>query len=153
MKTVHPGPGLSRRHALACLTAAPATALAAPMAPDRPALPVATTTNTQTPVMAVFARYVAYRDWLNAFPVNTPDSEMDPRYAGLLEIEAEMMALPTLTATDLAAKAIVDGGFGDFANAWATSPFWREARKLTGLKDPETAASPLDASAGEPPEE
>ncbi len=141
-------PGISRRLALAFLTAAPATALAAPQASNRDAID-----DAATPVMVIFQQYVTYREWLNAFPLSTPDSQMDALYAVLFAIETEMMVLPSRNATDLAAKAIVDCGFGNFADDWETSPFWQEARRLTGLDEMETTTSAEEACAGEPPEE
>lgn len=123
MKPVAQSPALSRRTALACLLAAPTTAQAG-------AAPGVET----TPVMALFAQYMAFRAWMNELPVAMSDKDMEPLYGQLCELEAEMMAAPSQSAADFAAKAIVDSAEGDFAHDWENSAFWREARGLTGYE-------------------
>ena len=48
------------------------------------------------------------------------------------EIEAQMLALPSTSAADFAAKVIVNTMQGDAMEPWETGALWIEARALTG---------------------
>lgn len=122
---------LSRRSALAFLAVAPVTA----HGNASPSMAIEANSDETTPVMALFARYRTFRSWINNLPLTVTDSEIAPMYAELSELEKEIMAIPSQTAADVAAKAIVDSGEGDFAQDWAHGAFWKEARELTGIGD------------------
>jgi hypothetical protein len=123
---------LSRRSALAFLAVAPVNA----HVNASPSMAASEANSDETtPVMALFARYRAFRAWINSQPLTVPDAEIAPMYAELSDLEKEIMAIPSKTAADVAAKAIVDSGEGDFAQDWVHGAFWKEARELTGIGD------------------
>ncbi len=51
----------------------------------------------------------------------------------LRDIERELEAIPSVTAADFAAKALITHEFGDYSGIDAEAPFWMEARRLTGV--------------------
>lgn len=62
----------------------------------------------------------------------TAEATIDYQYGKVHEIERQLMVIPSETLADFAAKAIVEVGDGHFVDDRETSPFWVEARALTG---------------------
>lgn len=82
----------------------------------------------QTPIARLFAKW----QWLNARS-NEPgisDDELDRRTDAEIAIEREIRRTPAVTAQDLAKKALIDVGFGDFE---VSDPFWSEVCNLAGV--------------------
>lgn len=108
----------SRRHLLrgaAMLTAVPVAALGGvPMFDvivDPMPLP-----QGDTPILALYRRWRAYRDWLNSPTTRgMPEEEYEALVDWLDPMEAEMDRLPAQTMTDLAAKVLCLSGAGEGA--------------------------------------
>lgn len=61
------------------------------------------------------------------------DEELDALfYAERDRPEEQMMAIPSTSAADFAAKAIIGTGKGGFCEPWETGALWVEARALIG---------------------
>jgi len=91
------------------------------------------TAGEESPVMTLFRQLQEYQDWMNSLPDEATDADLAPHYERLRVIEAEMMALPSSSAADFAAKAIVETCEGAALSDWEASEFWKEARVLTNL--------------------
>lgn len=122
---------MNRRH---LLTLAPA-ALAGCAAPVQAAcsMPV------ETPIMALYRRYAEINAASEAYVYDPADGDDEDLVVDLLflnerdAIEEQLMALPAVTAQDLAAKALVSHCHGDFTCLpYDRDPFWIEARALVG---------------------
>ncbi|RME99984.1 MAG: hypothetical protein D6773_12135 [Alphaproteobacteria bacterium] len=107
-------PGVTRR-----------AALAAPLV----LLPRNTFARTESPILRLFHEYERLRPALEAAG---DEAEADRLYDRMSVLEAEMMALPSVTAADFAAKTIRDSCRGVMFSDWETGGLWIEARALTG---------------------
>lgn len=88
--------------------------------------------NTESPIMTLMRRYMELTQAADVHP-SMDDDEMELLfYQERDRIEDEMMALPSATAADFAAKAIVATCRGGLCLDWNTDPLWREARALIG---------------------
>jgi len=103
-------------------------ALAAPLA----LLPSNTFASADSPILRLFHAHERLRRQLNALPVSASEAESDSIFNPMQRIEAEMMALPSTTAADFAAKTICDTSRGGVFSDWKTGKLWIEARALTG---------------------
>src|SRR5690606_33627041 len=101
-------------------------------------IPLAASENApgDTPIMRLFNECRTVRAALRAY-VHTGDPETADEtmetlfYHRLDAIEAEMMALPSTCAADVAAKMLVAMSDGD-CSVDPDDPVWVEARELTG---------------------
>jgi hypothetical protein len=86
-----------------------------------------------TPVMVLFRKHQEITAAATAWP-NDDNEELERLfYQKRDRLEDEMMALPTLTAQDMAAKMIVAHAYGDHSClSYSKEPVWREARALVG---------------------
>lgn len=69
--------------------------------------------------------------------VPTPGGDEDEEMAVLFwrpreRVIEDMLATPSSSATDFAAKLLADTGHGSYFSDWATGALWREARTLVG---------------------
>lgn len=76
-----------------------------------------------------------FREWQAAWDrcndITTPEPEADQLGARLNDIEGRILALPSTSAADMAAKFLAHSGHGDYIIE-ANSPFWKEALALVG---------------------
>ncbi|WP_417676370.1 hypothetical protein [Pseudodonghicola sp.] len=82
-------------------------------------------------IMTLFRQWLAMTDKLERLPVNTSDADLDRAYAPRDRLEERLMALPSITAADFAAKIIIDSAQGAVFSDWETGAIWSEARRLT----------------------
>lgn len=115
------------------LTAAPAAGLSALMVGAVEASPA-------SPIMTIFHRIVALEAAAEVYVFDPADGvDEDEAMTNLFwdarsDLEAEMMALPSQSARDFAAKMIVLHMDGHLSGISATQePIWIEARALVGL--------------------
>lgn len=95
----HNGNGVSRRN---LLRAAPAAGLAAMMAG---AIPVAASASHVTPVMAAYAEWQAYAEWMEGSATDgMTDEQFDPICDHRRKIEMALYKTPSQNATDTLAK-------------------------------------------------
>ncbi len=107
-------PGVTRR-----------AALAAPLV----LLPRNTFASADSPILSLFREHERLRIRHN----DEEDSEAeDLIFEEMQAVERHMMALPSLTAADFAAKVICDTCRGGLFSDWKTGALWVEARALTG---------------------
>lgn len=87
----------------------------------------------ETPVMALFRKHQELTEAASAHP-SLDDEELERLfYAERDQIEDEMMALPALTARDMAAKMIAAHAYGHHSClSYDKEPAWLEARALIG---------------------
>lgn len=122
------GQHLTRRGVVKGLGLAPLAGIALPCSAD-----------ASTPVMVEFAKYLPLTREIDACAGGlTSDGEqvLEPMFARCDQIEDRLMALPSLTAADFAAKVIVDTVQGCMFSDWDTGALWIEARALTGWGKP-----------------
>ena len=113
---------LTTRRAL--LKAAPALALVG--------AGTAAASQADSPIMTLMRRYMELTQAADVHP-SMDDDEMELLfYQERDRIEDEMMALPSVTAADFAAKAIVATCRGGLCLDWKKDPLWVEARALIG---------------------
>jgi len=117
---------MSRRTILAALPATGATL----------ALPAAANPG-KTEILRLFHRYRAIREAAKTHVCTAIGKGQDDEMESLFwrrtdRLVAEMMALPSTCAADMAAKMIVAHCDGDFTCLSYDDPAWLEARQLTG---------------------
>lgn len=116
--------GLSRRRLLA---AAPALALAG-------AIPAAA--EADTPISALFREWATIHNVANLGQAT--DAEIEAASDRMLELDREMMHLPSLNATDLLMKIAAFTAWGDFdisdCSYAKADIIWNEMRALTGVQ-------------------
>lgn len=117
-------PVLSRRTVVACMAVAPAATVSAAVEP-----------RDDSEILALFRKHQTYRDWMNDLPLSWSDEDLEPHYQHLFSIAARMMALPSNSAADFAAKAIVEKRELLAPHEWEADAFWIEARKLTNFSN------------------
>lgn len=102
-------PSIHRRNALSVAGIGLATVLTGCKPPLAPAVAVAGT-DEQSPVLRLFHEWQATYHSAD----NTPDEVCDALTGICFELAGQMMALPSISAADLAAKLVVATGYGDF---------------------------------------
>ena len=107
-------PGVSRR-----------SLLAAPLA----LLPSNTSARTESEILRLFYQHERLREQLNA---ENEEAAEDRIIKEMQAVGRRMMALPSTTAADFAAKAIVNSARGSLFPDWESGKLWIEARNLTG---------------------
>lgn len=101
------------------------------------ALPAMAGAGDDTPILRLFRQHQAILDAAGAH-ISTADGEVEDEELDRLyyrrsdRIENELMALPSTSAADFAAKFIVDTCNGGLCPNWETGAFCEEARALTG---------------------
>lgn len=83
-------------------------------------------TNTPTPVIRLYRRWEVARAELSG----ASDDDCDRLGDRLLELEEQMLALPSQNAADLAAKIAAYSHWGDFALPEPDSSIWAEIGSL-----------------------
>lgn len=81
-------------------------------------------------ILALFHRHIALRTTMNAA---MSEAEADRVIVALDDLADRIMALPSRSAADFAAKLIVDSCCGDLSSDWERGALWIEARALTGM--------------------
>ncbi len=116
------------------LRAAPAVGFAAIVAGSVPVEAA-----TETPIMALYRRYMKINEAWRAYIYTPADGDDEDEAVHRLfhrhrdEVEDQIMSLPSQTAQDMAAKALVSHCHGDMTCLhYETDPFWAEARALVG---------------------
>ncbi|MGI6854376.1 hypothetical protein [Mesorhizobium sp. 1B3] len=102
-------PSIDRRKALSAAGIGLATILTGCKPPLAPAVAFAET-EEQSPVMQLFQQWQATYHSAD----DTPDEVCDALMGVCSELEERMMALPSISAADLAAKLVVTTSYGDF---------------------------------------
>lgn len=115
-------PALSRRTVVACMAIAPAATVSAAAAPQ-----------DDSEIVALFRQHQAYREWINDPAKSWNDEQLDAHCDRLNLIEDQILALPSKSAADFAAKVVVDSCEGSLFSCWETGEIWKEARQLLEL--------------------
>jgi len=93
------------------------------------------TADAASSVMVEFAEYLRLTRQVDACADDLAMSKekvLGVLFAQRDPIEDRLIALPSLTAADFAAKVIVDTARGNMFSDWKTGALWIEARALTG---------------------
>ena len=93
---------------------------------------------SDTPILALVRRHRAIeeaaRRHVSAATGKAEDEEMERLFYGrMFGIEREIMARPSTSAADMAAKMLIAHGGGDCSCLGAGHPVWVEARHLVGI--------------------
>ncbi|WP_457646429.1 hypothetical protein [Profundibacter sp.] len=80
-------------------------------------------------ILWLFDRHEQLRQQLNA---ENEDAAEDRIFKEMQAVECRLMAQPSITAADFAAKAIVESAHGILFPDWESGQLWIEARKLVG---------------------
>ncbi len=87
-----------------------------------------------TPVLKLYRTHQALCAAARRVPVpedgQTQEDKGERYIEQALEVEVQMMALPSICAADFAAKTIVDTGCGGMLSNWEKGKLWQEARAL-----------------------
>ncbi|WP_028710949.1 hypothetical protein [Paracoccus pantotrophus] len=89
-----------------------------------------------SPIMQKFKAYQSLiakaDDYFGAMDFNVSDDEMDRRFHYRAEaLKGEILAAPTTSAADFAAKMILATNNGELFPKWDNAAIWIEARALT----------------------
>ena len=82
--------------------------------------------------MRLFYRHQQLREQFARACDLDDEAAEDAIFDRMVAVENEMMALPSISAADFAAKVIVDTSRGGLFSDWETGALWIEARELTG---------------------
>ncbi len=91
-----------------------------------------------TPILALFRRHRAIeeaaRRHVSTATGRAEDEEMERLFYGrMFGIEREIMARPSTSAADMAAKMLIAHGDGEGSCLHSGHPVWVEARRLVGI--------------------
>lgn len=96
-------------------------------------------TKDNRPASAIIQKFNAYQsliaeadDYFAAMGCKVSDDEMDRRFHHHAEaLKCQILAMPTTSAADFAAKMILATNAGELFPKWESADIWAEARMLT----------------------